>query len=148
MRGGVTSVDDFSIHSLDGIVPEGHIMPVTWQIEYTDEFGSWWDRLSAEEQESVAASVGLLEQCGPSLPFPHSSGVNGSRHAHMRELRTQHNGRPYRTLYAFDPRRVAILLIGGDKTANGRWYDQFVPVADDLYDAHLAQIRKEGQIHG
>ena len=66
----------------------------------------------------------------------------------MRELRTQHEGRPYRTLYAFDPRRTAILLIGGDKTGNDRWYEEFVPIADDLYDAHLRELRKEGLIDG
>jgi hypothetical protein len=59
----------------------------------------------------------------------------------MRELRIQHEGRPYRVLYAFDPRRVAILLIGGDKTGDKRWYASFVPIADDLYDQHLREIR-------
>jgi hypothetical protein len=88
-----------------------------WRIEYTDEFGVWWAGLSAAEQESVAASVGLLERLGPDLPFPHSSGVVGSRHGHMRELRVQHRGRPLRVLYAFDPRRVALLLLGETKRA-------------------------------
>ncbi len=121
---------------------------MTWDIEYTDEFGDWWESLSADEQESVAVSVRLLEERGPSLGFPHSSGINGSRHGHMRELRTQHDGHPYRTLYAFDPRRSAILLIGGDKTGDGRWYETNVPLADRLYDEHLEQLRKEGLIDG
>ena len=64
----------------------------------------------------------------------------------MRELRVQHAGRPYRVLYAFDPLRAAILLIGGDKTGNDRWYETFVPIADRLYDAHLNQLRDEGKI--
>ena len=64
----------------------------------------------------------------------------------MRELRVQHRGRPYRVLYAFDPRRTAILLIGGDKTGNDRWYEEFVPLADRLYDEHIAVLRKEGLI--
>lgn len=64
----------------------------------------------------------------------------------MRELRTQHSGRPLRTLYAFDPRRAAILLIGGDKTGADRWYDTYIPIADRLYDEHLDQLRKEGLI--
>jgi hypothetical protein len=79
-----------------------------WDIEYTDEFGEWWAGLSQGEQESLPASVRLREECGPMLGFPHSSGINGSKHAHMRQLRTQHDGRPYRTLYALDPRRAAI----------------------------------------
>ena len=64
----------------------------------------------------------------------------------MRELRIQHRGNPYRVLYAFDPRRTAILLIGGNKTGDDRWYDSHVPRADQLYDEHLDQLRKEGLI--
>lgn len=94
----------------------------------------------------MAATVGLLEAEGPSLPFPYNSGVEGSRYGHMRELRIQHAGRPYRVLYAFDPRRCAILLVGGDKTGNDRWYEQFIPVADRLYDEHLDALRREGDL--
>jgi hypothetical protein len=61
----------------------------------------------------------------------------------MRELRIQHAGRPYRILYAFDPRRSAILLVSGDKTGNGRWYDQMIPVADRLFDEHLKELREQ-----
>ena len=123
-------------------------MAKSWEVEYTDELGSWWAGLTEAEQVSIDASVRLLEAKGPTLGFPHSSGINGSRHAHMRELRVQHQGRPYRLLYAFDPRRSAILLIGGDKTGDGRWYEVFVPRADDLYDLHLEVLRKEGLIDG
>jgi hypothetical protein len=63
----------------------------------------------------------------------------------MRELRVQHAGRPYRILYAFDSRRAAILLIGGEKTGDDRWYETYVPLADQLYDEHLAQLRQEGE---
>ncbi len=66
----------------------------------------------------------------------------------MRELRVQHKGRPLRILYAFDPRRMAMLLIGGDKTGNNRWYEQFVPIADNLYDGHLEILKNEGLIDG
>ena len=116
-----------------------------WEVEYTDEFGEWWGGLTEGEQESVAATVGLLEMKGPSLPYPYSSGVESSKHSHMRELRIQHAGHPYRVLYAFDPRRMAVLLIGGNKVGNNRWYEEFVPVADRLYDRHVAALRKERQ---
>jgi hypothetical protein len=115
-----------------------------WEVEYTDEFGDWWDRLTEAEQESIDASVRLLEERGPQLPHPHSSAVGRSKHSHLRELRIQHRGRPYRVLYAFDPRRIAILLIGGDKTGNDRWYDEYVRRADRLYDEHLATLKKQG----
>jgi hypothetical protein len=121
---------------------------MSWDVEYTDEFEAWWNDLSEEEQESINASVRMLEERGPQLRFPHSSGINGSKHEHMRELRTQHEGRPYRTLYAFNPVRTAILLLGGDKTGNDDWYDKHVPIADRLYDEHLDELRKEGLIDG
>lgn len=121
----------------------GYIHLVAWEVEYTDELEDWWDDLSEAEQESVDAYVRLLEEKGPTLPHPYSSGVVTSRHGHMRELRIQHAGRPYRVLYAFDPRQAAILLIGGDKTGNDRWYEEYVPKADALYDEHLRVIAQE-----
>lgn len=119
-----------------------------WEVEYTDEFGAWWHSLSLAEQESVDASVRLLEMRGPQLGYPHSSGIAQSRHPRMRELRIQHRGRPFRVFYAFDQRRMAILLIGGDKTGNDQWYDEYVPIADRLYDEHLATLKKEGSDDG
>ena len=121
---------------------------MAWEVEYTDEFETWWDALTEAEQIDVAAAVGLLEAQGPTLGYPHSSAEHGSRHGHMRELRIQHQGRPYRVLYAFDPRRVALLLFGGDKTGDDRWYERFVPVADRLYDDHLEMLRQEGLFDG
>lgn len=114
-----------------------------WEVEYTDEFEEWWDTLSEDEQIDITASIGLLEECGPNLRYPHSSGINGSIHTHMRELRVQHAGQPYRVLYAFDPRRIAILLIGGNKIGNDRWYETFVPIADNLYKQHIIALKKE-----
>ena len=119
-------------------------MLAEWEVEVTGEFTKWWDSLTTKEREDVAAVIVLLRQDGPTLKFPYSSGVRRSRHAHMRELRAQHGGHPYRILYAFDPRRVAILLIGGDKTGDDRWYDRFVPLADRLYDTHLESISSNG----
>ena len=64
----------------------------------------------------------------------------------MRELRVQSGGRPLRIFYAFDPRRSAILLIGGDKTGDNRFYEKYLPCADDLYDIYLDELIKEGLI--
>ena len=119
---------------------------MTWNVEYTDEFGAWWTTLEEGEQDSVAVVVTLLEQRGPYLPYPYSSGIEGSKHNHMRELRIQHEGHPYRVLYAFDPRRTAVLLIGGNKTGKDRWYDEYVPIADRLYDDHLNSLEREGLV--
>ena len=119
-----------------------------WEIEYTDEFGSWWNSLTEDEQVDVDATVRILRQRGPALRRPHSGVIASSRHPNMKELIIQHAGRPYRVLYAFDPRRCAILLVGGDKTGDDRWYEKSVPLAYRLYDEHLATLRKEGLING
>jgi len=110
-------------------------------LEYTDEFGIWWDSLSDAQQRSVAHAARLLEQNGPNLPFPYSSKVLLSRHSGMRELRIQHRGRPYRVLYIFDPRRMALLLLGGDKTGDSRWYERVVPIADQIYEKFLEDLK-------
>jgi hypothetical protein len=121
---------------------------VEWEVEVTGEFEHWWTSLTEGEQEDVRAVVLLLRAFGPALRHPFSSGVTTSRHAHMRELRIQHRGKPYRVLYAFDPRRTAILLIGGRKTGGRRWYETFVPMADRIYDEYLETLKKEGLIDG
>ena len=60
----------------------------------------------------------------------------------MRELGIQYEGRPYRVLYAFDPHRAAMLLIGADKTGDNRWYEKYVPLADSIYDRHLRELER------
>lgn len=119
---------------------------MSWDVENTDEFGEWYGDLSDADQDSVRFTVGLLMGKGPNLRFPHSSGINNSRHSHMRELRVQSEGRPLRIFYAFDPRRSAILLIGGDKTGDDRFYERMIPIADDLYDVYLQELKEEGLI--
>ena len=116
---------------------------MAWNVEYTDEFGQWWQSLNESEQIDVDAVIGLLEQRGPLLARPFADTVQTSQHHNMKELRIQHDGRLYRVLFAFDPGRSAILLIGGDKTGNDRWYEQFVPIADRLFTQHLKKLRKE-----
>ena len=121
-------------------------MPMPWEVEVTNEFIEWWKELADNQQDAVTAKVELLEERGPVLPFPHTSGIKGSRHSAMRELRVSAGGRPIRIFYAFDPRRAAILLIGGDKTGNDRFYVEYLPLADALYDDHLEKLRNEGLI--
>ena len=119
---------------------------MAWEVEYSDEFGEWWSALTAE-QEDIVAAVNELERRGPNLPFPYSSGVESSKHSHMRELRIQSSGCPIRIFYAFNPYRTAILLIGGDKTGDDRFYERMVPIADRLYDEHLDEMKREER-HG
>ena len=133
-------------HRLQEVFCIWHTVGVAWEVEFTDEFRNWWETLSEEQQDDVAHSVRHLIEFGPALGFPHSSKVGSSRYPQMRELRTQSAGRPLRTLYAFNPLRSAILLIGGEKTGDDRWYEKFVPIADRLFQRHLLEIRKEGNV--
>jgi hypothetical protein len=116
---------------------------MAWEVQVSAEFEEWWDELDAAEQKSDDFTVTLLSEAGPTLRMPHSSGIETSRHKHMREVRIQHEGRRYRLLYAFDPRRTAILPIGGDKTGNNRWYEEYAPRADGIYDQHLKELENE-----
>ncbi len=115
-----------------------------WEVGHTQAFEEWWNELSEQEQDDVTASVELLEEMGPKLPSPYSSGIKGSRHSHMRELRIQSHGDPLRVFYAFDPKRSAILLIGGNKTGDEkRFYKKLIPKADALYDDHLLSLQSQ-----
>ncbi len=106
----------------------------------TVEFSEWYEDLTEAEQESIRPKVRVLEEAGTTLGYPHSSKINGSRFPEMRELRIQHAGHPYRVLYAFDPVRQAVLLMGGEKTGDDRRYEKAIRLADKLFDEYLRGV--------
>lgn len=110
------------------------------EIEFTDEFETWWNTLTEAEQISVDVVIRILEEKGAALGRPFVDTLKGSKLPNLKELRIQHAGEPYRVLFAFDPRRVALLLIGGNKTGSDRWYETFIPIAEKLYQQHLRQL--------
>lgn len=117
-----------------------------WEVEVTDQFLEWWRDLSTEQQAALEVRVGMLAECGPSLGRPAVERIRGSRQHSMKELRASEGG-ALRVLFMFDPRRQVILLLGGDKSGQWNdWYDWAVPVADDLYDEYLDELKKEGLI--
>jgi hypothetical protein len=101
-----------------------------------DEFTSWFGSLDEQDTAAVVRVVDLLEARGVTLGFPHSSAIEGTTIA-MRELRVQSGGRPLRVLYAFDPKRQAVLLLGGDKTGDDRFYERMVPQAEKIWKEYL-----------
>ncbi|MGI8847040.1 MAG: type II toxin-antitoxin system RelE/ParE family toxin [Candidatus Dormibacteria bacterium] len=118
---------------------------LAWEVEYTDEFGRWWAELSVAQQEAVDTAVEHLQATGPGLGRPWVDTVKGSRHANMKELRPRCGH--LRVLFAFDSRRSALLLIGGDKSDRWKaWYAEAIPEADRLYDDHLEALRQEGEM--
>lgn len=111
------------------------------EVEGTEEFEAWFLALAEKEAVAVARVVGLLEEKGVALGFPYSSDIKGSQA--VRELRVQSRGHPLRVFYAFDPLRRAVLLLGGDKTGDDRFYETFVPRAEQIWAEYLANLEKE-----
>ena len=105
---------------------------------FTEPAETWILGLPDEDYEAIMAAIELLEEQGPTLGRPAADRVAGSRHHNMKELRSF--GGFLRALFAFDPKRRAIVLLGGDKTDDWTgWYERNIPIADDLYDEHLRQ---------
>lgn len=112
-----------------------------WEIEFTDEFEAWWGELDEYQQELIDQRVKLLEQQGPGLGRPAVDTITGSKIPNLKELRAS----SLRVLFVFDPRRVAVLLLGGDKRGNWtQWYVEAIPEAEAIYDRHKGQINEGG----
>ena len=113
---------------------------MVWEVKVSDEFIEWYDSLNEQEGVSVDCAVDMLDEYGPTLGRPYVDTLNGSAYPNMKELRVQHQGRPYRILFAFDPRRNAYLILGGDKTGDKDWYLEAIRRADAIYAQHLEEI--------
>ncbi len=116
-----------------------YTLGMSWNVETTTTFDEWAESLPEVEQERLAFVVSLLEEDGPAARRPIVDSIKGSRHSNMKELRRG----SFRVLFAFDPERSAILLIGGDKRDRWKqWYREAIPAADDLFDEHLRRVRR------
>jgi hypothetical protein len=122
---------------------------VPWTIYIVPECEGWLSGLSSSDRVNILQDAKLLAEFGPQLGRPHVDHIKGSRHANMKELRSRFDGHQYRTLFAFDPRQQAVLLIGGDKVGQdqGRFYKALVKLGDSIYDRHLARLTKEKSKH-
>lgn len=110
-------------------------MPKTWEVVGTTEFSAWFGDLDQRAQDAVMDRVNVLRLVGPSLRRPYADTVAGSRHSNMKELIVPY--RAIRVFFAFDRRRRAVLLIGGSKLGDKRFYEHMIRRADRLYDGHL-----------
>jgi hypothetical protein len=120
---------------------------MAWNVEGTDQFADWYQSLDAAESGRIDAAVELLEEHGPALGRPLVDTVTGSAFANMKELRVSTGSGQLRVLFIFDPRRTAILLLGGNKAGQWRaWYTENIPTADQLYREYLAELRQEGLV--
>ena len=108
-----------------------------WKIIETSIFKEWFAELDVYAQADIVAAAQVLKSYGPQLGRPNVDTVYDSRHSNMKELRVQSKGRPFRILFAFDPNRQAVFLIGGNKQGDKRFYKRMIAKADDLYDEYL-----------
>ena len=118
-----------------------------WEVDLHDEFVPEYGELHKDVQDELLAHIELLEQLGPRRGRPRVDTFNGSRHANMKELRFAAADGVWRFAFAFDPKRRAIIVCGGDKTgvSEKRFYRRMIDKADDRFDTHAAAIKKQKQ---
>ena len=116
-----------------------------WDVEFHPDCERWADKLPQDDAEALLAAIRVVRDHGPNLGRPLVDTVKGSRHPNMKELRPGSTGRTeIRVLFAFDRRRAAILLLGGDKSGDwSRWYPRNIPIADDRFDEHQRALVKK-----
>ena len=114
-----------------------------WTIIYRPHYRAWFGKCGEEMQNEILAHLEVLKTVGPNLGRPRVDHIRGSAHQNMKELRVQFKGDPVRILFAFDPDRRAVLLLGGTKTGDDRWYRKHVPLADQDFTLHLQEMQSE-----
>jgi hypothetical protein len=119
---------------------------VSWVVKIGDEFEPEFDSLHEDVQTEILALSRLLQEFGPQLGRPRVDTLKGARHANMKELRFSAADGEWRVAFAFDSKRKAVLLVGGDKSGKSekRFYRELIRKADDRFDAHLAREKKKG----
>jgi hypothetical protein len=116
-----------------------------WQVLIGDEFEPEFLGLPAQVQTEILALARLLQEFGPQLGRPRADTLKGSAHSNMKELRFDALDGVWRVAFAFDPKRMAILLVAGDKSGSSakRFYQELLRKADMRFAAHLARLKKD-----
>lgn len=113
-----------------------------WTIIYRSHYNAWFEKCGEDLQDEILAHLEVLKVLGPTLGRPRVDHIKGSAHQNMKELRIQFKKDPVRILFAFDPDRQAVLLLGGSKAGDKRWYDRNIPAADKEFTLHLQEMVK------
>ena len=114
-----------------------------FKVLFTEVFTDWYNELDQSEKDSVDACLYLLMQRGYQLGRPYADTIKGSQLTNLKELRIQNAGKPYRAFFVFDPLRQAILLCGGDKTGDKRFYKRMIPIAEQTYQQYLDEMEND-----
>ena len=116
---------------------------MVWTVILHDAFDTEFQAFDEPLQDELLAHAKLLQEYGPNLGRPTVDTLKGSKHANMKELRFSWQGGVWRIAFAFDPRRSAVLLVGGNKAGvdQRRFYNNLIATADKRFDAHLAMLK-------
>jgi hypothetical protein len=120
-----------------------YIPCMEWIVEFHPDCSVWFELLEKSLQDEILVNLTVLQTLGPALGRPRVDSIKGSTLTNLKELRVQFKGEPWRILFAFDPKRHAIVLVGGNKAGDNRWYEKHVPIAEKRYKQHLAEVKKE-----
>lgn len=114
---------------------------------FSSEYETWFVSLPENEKAAISVDLQVLRHFGPALGRPHVDHVKGSRFSNMKELRTKISGHVYRSLFAFDPKRQAVLLIGDDKKGKNqqKFYQQLIAHADAIFEEYLSNLKDHGK---
>lgn len=118
---------------------------MAWTVIFDEEFADWFEAAEEGLQDEILAYARLLQEFGPNLGRPHVDTLKGSKVSNLKELRVQYRGDPWRILFAFDPKRAAILLVGGNKGGDSRWYKDQIRIAERRFARHLERLIEEGE---
>lgn len=116
---------------------------MSYVVNTSEEFQTWFTEQAEDVQDKIIFTVRLLSEYGPNLRRPYADTLEGTSISNLKELRVAHQSNPYRILFAFDPKREALLLIAGNKAGNKRWYKDMIPKAEEIFRRHLAELLKE-----
>lgn len=116
--------------------------PTEWKVILTDCFSDWYAEQDLPTRKSIAAALMHLRLGGPQLGRPYADTIKESQYVNMKELRIQHQGKPLRAFFAFDPLRQAVVLCAGDKSNDKQFYKRMIRLADDEFTAYLRKMEK------
>jgi hypothetical protein len=114
---------------------------MVWDVVLDDEFAAWLDEQEADVRNAILAHAALLRERSPLLDRPYVDALEATAFPDMKELRVQFRGDPWRILFAFDSKRAAVLLVGGNKRGDRRWYKTQIPIADERFERHLKRLK-------
>lgn len=116
---------------------------MSWNILQSESFSDWFKELNDSTKKDILRAVSILEEKGPLLGRPFVDTLKGSDITNLKELRVQSLGNPFRIVFVFDPKRNALLLVGGNKKGVSRFYEKIILEAEEIYKEYLEVLNEE-----